>query len=65
VPSVPPIAELRSCENAPIVAPVLMILKAFSGEGSVATTSAAVIGSEIGPACRIGWPQASSRFGSI
>ena len=47
-----------------MVAPVLTILKAFSGEASVATTSAVVMGSETGPACKIGWPQASSCLGS-
>ena len=56
-------AASRSWVNAPMVAPVLMILKAFNGEASVATTSAVVMGSETGPACRMGWPQASSCFG--
>src|ERR1019366_5591003 len=39
--------------------------KAFKGEARVATTSVAVMGSEIGPAWRIGCPHASSCFGSI
>ena len=64
-PRMPLMAASRSWVKAPMVAPVLMILKAFSGEASVATTSAVVMGSETGPACRMGWPQASSRFGSI
>ena len=64
-PSTPRMAESRSSVNAPTVAPVLMILKAFNGEASVATTSAVVMGSETGPACRTGWPQASSCFGSM
>ena len=41
-----------------------MILKAFSGEASVATTSALVIGIETGPNWVMGWPHASSRVGS-
>jgi hypothetical protein len=41
-------AESRSSVKAPIRSPVLMILKAFSGEASVATTSAVVMGSETG-----------------
>jgi hypothetical protein len=64
-PSTPRMAESRSSVNAPISSPVLTILKALSGEASVATTSVVVMGSETGPACRMGWPQASSCLGSM
>ena len=47
-PSTPRMAESRSSVKAPMVSPVLMILKALSGEASVATTSAVVMGSETG-----------------
>ena len=64
-PRTPRMADSRSSVKAPMVAPVLMILKALSGEASVATTSAVVMGSETGPAWRMGWPQARSCLGSM
>src|SRR5271163_999867 len=48
-PSRPLIADWRSWLKEPTVSVVLMILNAFSGEGSVASTSALVIGMETGP----------------
>ena len=59
------IADSRSSVIEPTVSVVLMILKASSGEGSVATTSAFVIGIETGPNCVIGCPHASIFFGSM
>ena len=41
-----------------------MILNAFSGDASEASTVALVIGISAGPYCVIGCPQANSRFGS-
>src|ERR1700722_18213936 len=47
-----------------MVTPVLTILNELSGEASVATTSAVVMGIEIGPAPRTGWPHARICLGS-
>jgi hypothetical protein len=63
-PNRPRIAEARSSVKDPTVSVVLMILNAFSGEASVATTSALVIGIDTGPNCVIGCPHASSWVGS-
>src|ERR1700722_15080767 len=47
-----------------MVTPVLTILNELSGEASVATTSAVVMGIETGPAPRTGWPHARICLGS-
>lgn len=53
-PITPRMPDSRSSVNSPTVAPVLMILNALSGDARVVTTSAVVMGSETGPAWRIG-----------
>src|SRR5580692_5074765 len=63
-PRTPRMADSRSWVNAPTVTPVLTILKELSGEASVATTSAVVMGIETGPAPRTGWPHARICLGS-
>src|SRR3984957_15216680 len=63
-PRTPRMADSRSWVNAPTVTPVLTILNELSGEASVATTSAVVMGIETGPAPRTGWPHASICLGS-
>src|ERR1700722_8982522 len=47
-----------------MVTPVLTILNELSGEASVATTSAVVMGIETSPAPRTGWPHARICLGS-
>jgi len=56
-------AEARSSVNAPMVAPVLMILKESSGDESVATTSAAVMGTEDGSGLEDGVAAGKQLFG--
>jgi len=57
-PSRPSMPALRSCSKAPTVGPRLVILKEVYWLDSTVTTSAAAIGTRIGPMPRNGWPKA-------